>query len=79
MHQACIILFLLKQKISPFSVDEVGRIISSHLLARATTYNYIKLVCMHDGVTYIYNIVASLNPTTLHISRRSSMWKALGL
>ena len=41
-------------------VDEIGRIICSHLLAHAHTYFQITSLCMHDTATY--NIVA-LNST----------------
>ena len=37
-------------------VNEIGRIICTHLLAHAHTYFYITLLCMHDTATY--NIVA---------------------
>ena len=37
-------------------VNEIGRIICTHLLAHAHTYFYITLLCMHDAATY--NIVA---------------------
>ena len=66
-------------------VDEMGRIICSHLLAHAYTYFKITLWFMHDTATY--NIVAinsivqyskSLN-LTLHISPPSSVGSALGL
>ena len=36
-------------------VNEIGRIICSHLLAHALTYSYITLLCMHGTATY--NIV----------------------
>ena len=36
-------------------VNEIGRIICTHLLAHAHTYFYITLLCMHDTATY--NIV----------------------
>ena len=37
-------------KTENIAVDEIGRIICSHLLARAHTYFYIKLLWMHDAV-----------------------------
>ena len=37
-------------------VNEIGRIICTHLLAHAHTYFYITLLCMHDTATF--NIVA---------------------
>ena len=43
-------------KTENIAVDEIGRIICSHLLARAYTYFYIKLLCVNDAVTF--NIVA---------------------
>ena len=33
------------------AVDEIRRIIFSHLLASAQAYFYIKLLCMHDAMT----------------------------
>ena len=39
------------------AVDEMGRIICSHLLARAQTYFLSKIIIMHDAVTC--NIVAN--------------------
>ena len=33
-------------------VDEIERIISSHLLAHAHKYFYITLLCIHDTSTY---------------------------
>ena len=33
------------------AVDEIGKNIWSRLLARADTYFYIKLLCIHDAVT----------------------------
>ena len=38
-------------KTENIAVSEIGRIICSHLLARAKTYFYIKLLCMHDAMT----------------------------
>ena len=37
-------------------VNEIGRLIRTHLLAHAHTYFYITLFCMHDTATY--NLVA---------------------
>ena len=42
------IIFIKAEKIA---IDEIGRIICSHLLARAQTYFCIKLLCMHDAMT----------------------------
>ena len=42
------IIFIRTENIA---VDEIGRIICSHLLARAQYYSFIKLLCMHDGMT----------------------------
>ena len=53
LHQACMFI-----KTENIAVDEIGRIISLHLLARAQQYFYIKLLCMHDAMTC--NIVAIL-------------------
>ena len=43
------------------AVDEIGRIICSHLLARAQLYFNIKLLYMHDtmtrNITLYYNTV----------------------
>ena len=47
-------LFFIKTE--NIAVDEIGRIICLHVLARAHTYFYIKLLCMNDSVTC--NIVA---------------------
>ena len=48
------IIFIKTENIA---VDEIWRIICSHLLAHAQTYFYIKLLCMHDAMTC--NIVAN--------------------
>ena len=43
-------------------VNEMGRIICTHLLELAHTYFYITLLCMHDTATY--NIVhVAINST----------------
>ena len=43
-------------KTENIAVDEIGRIICSHLQAHAHTYFYIKLLSLRDAVTW--NIVA---------------------
>ena len=49
------IIFIKTENIA---VDEIGRIICSHLLARAQSYFYRKLLCMHDAMTcYIVAIL----------------------
>ena len=45
-------------KAEKIAVNEIGRIICSHILLRAQKYFYIKLLCMHDAMTC--NIVAIL-------------------
>ena len=40
-------------------IDEIGRNISSHLLAHAHTYFHITLLCMHDTATYNIEAVNS--------------------
>ena len=42
------IIFIKTENIT---VDEIGRIICSHLPARAQTYFNLKLLCMHDAMT----------------------------
>ena len=42
------IIFIKTENIT---VDEIGRIICSHLLASVHTYLYIELLSMHDAVT----------------------------
>ena len=49
------IIFITTENIA---VDEIGRTICSHLLARAQLYFYIELLCMYDAITC--NIVALL-------------------
>ena len=49
------IIFIKTENIA---VDKTGRIICSHLLARAQSYFHIKLLCMHDSMTC--NIVTIL-------------------
>ena len=50
------IIFINTENIA---VDEIGRIIWSHLLARDHIYFYIKLSCMHGAVTYNIVIIYS--------------------
>ena len=45
------VYYIIFIKTENITVDEIGRIICSHLLARAQTYFYIKLLCMHDAMT----------------------------
>ena len=44
--------FLLKTE--NIAVDEIGRIVCSHLLARARSYFYITLLCMHEESNRVY-------------------------
>ena len=59
------IIFIKKEN---FAVDVIKRItkcICSHLLARAKSYFYIKLLCMHDAMTC--NIVTILQHCTVKV------------
>ena len=40
-------------------VDEIGRIVCSHLLAHAHEYFYITFLCMHDTATYNILVINS--------------------
>ena len=50
---------IILNKTENIAVNEIGRIICSHLLARAQTYFHIKLLFMHGAVTC--NIVANFS------------------
>ena len=74
------IIFIKTENIA---VDEIGRILCSHLLACAHTYFYIKLLCMNDAVTckivaHYSAVQKNLNPT-IHISCRNLVGKAFVL
>ena len=45
----CYIVFITTENIV---VNEIGRIICTHLLAHPHTYFYITLLCMHDAASY---------------------------
>ena len=53
---ASCIYYIVFIKTENIVVNEIGRIICTHLLAHAHTYFYITLLCMLDRATY--NIVA---------------------
>ena len=75
------IYFIITENVA---VDEIGRIICSHLLAYTQMffiYNYYACMTQWRVTLWInialYSINKNFNPT-LHISRRSSVWSAFG-